>query len=107
MRPKSWPSRPAASMSRVRAILSWLAMRGTVNPALAGPARVSPHGHACLPTQAVATGARGGVASVLGRPYERQIQDYTIISGTPKTVLPEDPARPGVRPAWQYFLLGR
>ena len=37
----------------------------------------------------MATGARGGAASVLGRPYERQIQDYTIISGTPKTVLPK------------------
>jgi len=37
----------------------------------------------------VATGARGGAASVLGRPYERQLQDYTIISGTPKTVLPK------------------
>jgi len=42
-----------------------------------------------LPTQAVATSARGGIAGVLGRPYERQLQDYTIISGTPKTVLPK------------------
>jgi hypothetical protein len=28
------------------------------------------------------------VAGVLGRPYEKQIEDYTIISGTPKTVIP-------------------
>jgi hypothetical protein len=41
-----------------------------------------------LPTQAVATRARGGVAGALGRPYEQQIADYTIISGTPKTVIP-------------------
>ena len=45
-----------------------------------------------LPTQAVATAARGGggagPAGVLGRPYEQQIADYTIISGTPKTVIP-------------------
>jgi hypothetical protein len=40
-----------------------------------------------LPTQAVATAARGGIGNVLGRPYERQIEDYTIISGTPKTVI--------------------
>jgi len=41
-----------------------------------------------LPTQAVATRARGGVAGALGRPYEQQIADYTLISGTPKTVIP-------------------
>jgi hypothetical protein len=41
-----------------------------------------------LPTQAVATRARGGVAGALGRPYEQQIADHTIISGTPKTVIP-------------------
>jgi hypothetical protein len=29
------------------------------------------------------------VANVLGRPYEQQINDYTIISGTPKTVIPK------------------
>ena len=28
-----------------------------------------------------------GAAGVLGRPYEQQIKDYTIISGTPKTVI--------------------
>jgi hypothetical protein len=41
-----------------------------------------------LPPQAVATRARGGVAGALGRPYEQQTADYTIISGTPKTVIP-------------------
>ena len=40
-----------------------------------------------LPTQAVATTARGGLAS--SRPYDDQIADYSIISGTPKTVLPK------------------
>jgi alkanesulfonate monooxygenase SsuD/methylene tetrahydromethanopterin reductase-like flavin-dependent oxidoreductase (luciferase family) len=61
---------------------------GTVNPALlALPGLTSRR--RVLPTQAVATGARGGIGGVLGRPYEQQIQDYTIISGTPKTVLPK------------------
>ena len=26
---------------------------------------------------------------MLGRPYEQQIEDYTIITGTPKTVIPK------------------
>ena len=38
-----------------------------------------------LPTRDSVTTARGGSAS--GRPYEQQIADYSIISGTPKTVL--------------------
>ena len=40
-----------------------------------------------LPTQASVTTARGGSAG--SRPYEQQIADYSIISGTPKTVLPK------------------
>ena len=40
-----------------------------------------------LPTQQVATAARGG--SSASRAYEDQIADYSIISGTPKTVLPK------------------
>ena len=40
-----------------------------------------------LPTQAAATTNRGGPAS--SRPYEEQVADYTIISGTPKTVIPK------------------
>ena len=39
-----------------------------------------------LPTQDAATVNRGGQ---LARPYEDQINDYTIITGTPKTVLPK------------------
>ena len=45
-----------------------------------------------LPTRDVATAARGGSAGpggVLSRPYEQQVADYTIISGTPKTVIPK------------------
>ena len=42
-----------------------------------------------MPTQSAATAARGGAAGVLGRPYEQQIEDYTIIAGTPKTVIPK------------------
>ena len=37
-----------------------------------------------LPTQAVATAGRGGIGS---RSYEEQVEKYSIISGTPKTVL--------------------
>ena len=61
---------------------------GTTNPALlALPGLTSRH--RVLPTQSVATAARGGAGGVLGRPYERQIEDYTIIAGTPKTVIPK------------------
>ena len=59
---------------------------GTINPALLRlpglPSRTR-----VLPTAAFATAYRGGAAGVLGRPYEQQIKDYTIISGTPKTVI--------------------
>jgi alkanesulfonate monooxygenase SsuD/methylene tetrahydromethanopterin reductase-like flavin-dependent oxidoreductase (luciferase family) len=61
---------------------------GTVNPALVGLPGLT-HRKRVLPTQAVATSARGGIGNVLGRPYEQQINDYTIISGTPKTVIPK------------------
>jgi alkanesulfonate monooxygenase SsuD/methylene tetrahydromethanopterin reductase-like flavin-dependent oxidoreductase (luciferase family) len=60
---------------------------GTVNPALLALPGLTSRKRV-LPTQAVATTARGG-ANVLGRPYEKQIEDYTIISGTPKTVIPK------------------
>ena len=40
-----------------------------------------------LPTQSVLTAARGGSSS--SRPYDEQISDYSIITGTPKTVLPK------------------
>jgi alkanesulfonate monooxygenase SsuD/methylene tetrahydromethanopterin reductase-like flavin-dependent oxidoreductase (luciferase family) len=61
---------------------------GTVNPALVSLPGLTSRKR-ILPTQSVATAARGGIANVLGRPYERQIEDYTIISGTPKTVIPK------------------
>ncbi len=61
---------------------------GTTNPALLTLPGLSSR-RRVLPTQAVATAARGGAGEVLGRPYERQIQDYTIIAGTPKTVIPK------------------
>jgi alkanesulfonate monooxygenase SsuD/methylene tetrahydromethanopterin reductase-like flavin-dependent oxidoreductase (luciferase family) len=64
---------------------------GTVNPALVNLPGLT-HRRRVLPTQAVATAARGGgggVAGVLGRPYEQQIADRTIICGTPKTVIPK------------------
>lgn len=64
---------------------------GTVNPALVNLPGLTSRTRV-LPTQAVATQARGGgggAAGVLGRPYERQIEDYTIIAGTPRTVVPK------------------
>ena len=74
-------------------------MQGPSNPFLAGnegttnPALVNLPGltsrRRVLPTQGSATAARGGPAGVLGRAYEQQIADYTIICGTPKTVIPK------------------
>ncbi len=64
---------------------------GTVNPALVNLPGLTSR-RRVLPTQAVATanrGGTGGVAGVLGRPYEKQIEDHTIICGTPKTVIPK------------------
>ncbi|MCH9017317.1 MAG: LLM class flavin-dependent oxidoreductase [Chloroflexi bacterium] len=62
---------------------------GTNNPALVSLPGLSSR-RRVLPTQASATANRGGGAGeVLGRPYERQIKDYTIIAGTPKTVIPK------------------
>ena len=61
---------------------------GTTNAALLALPGLSSR-RRVLPTQAVATTARGGAGGVLGRPYERQIEDYTIITGTPKTVIPK------------------
>ena len=62
---------------------------GTNNPALVNLPGLSSR-RRVLPTQASATANRGGGAGeVLGRPYERQIEDYTIIAGTPKTVIPK------------------
>jgi alkanesulfonate monooxygenase SsuD/methylene tetrahydromethanopterin reductase-like flavin-dependent oxidoreductase (luciferase family) len=50
---------------------------GTYNPALAALPGLTSRTRV-LPTQAVATRARGGVAGALGRPYEQQIADYTV-----------------------------
>ena len=69
---------------------------GTLNPALANLPGLTSR-RRVLPTQAFATAARqggllpstAGAAQVLSRPYEQQIADYTIISGTPKTVIPK------------------
>ena len=64
---------------------------GTVNPALVNLPGLTSR-RRVLPTQAVATAARGGgggVAGVLGRPYEQQIADRTIICGMPETVIPK------------------
>src|SRR5262249_49434715 len=47
---------------------------GTVNPALLTLPGLTSKTRV-LPTQAVATSARGGIANVLGRPYGRQLQD--------------------------------
>ncbi len=58
---------------------------GTVNPALLGLPGLTSRKRV-LPTQKVSTANRGGA---LSRSYEDQINDYTIISGTPKTVIPK------------------
>ena len=61
---------------------------GTVNPALLGLPGLTSRKRV-LPTQKVATANRGGADGYSVRSYEDQINDYTIISGTPKTVIPK------------------
>ena len=68
---------------------------GTLNPALVSLPGLTSR-RRVLPTQQFATANRGGsqpstagAASVLSRPYEQQIADYTIISGTPDSVIPK------------------
>ena len=61
---------------------------GTVNPALLGLPGLTSR-KKVLPTQKVATANRGGADGYSVRSYEDQINDYTIISGTPKTVIPK------------------
>ena len=66
---------------------------GTLNPALASLPGLTSR-RRVLPTQSFATANRqlpstAGAASVLSRPYEQQIADYTIISGTPDSVIPK------------------
>ena len=58
---------------------------GTANPALMKLPGL-PSRSRVLPTMKVATANRGGQ---LSRSFEDQVEDYTIISGTPKTVIPK------------------
>ena len=58
---------------------------GTANPALLSLPGLTSRTRV-LPTRDAATVNRGGQ---LARAYEDQINDYTIITGTPKTVLPK------------------
>jgi hypothetical protein len=59
---------------------------GTVNPAI-----MSLPGHTSRRSKRLAATAFGplGRLGTNRRPYEEQVKDYTIISGTPKTVLPK------------------
>ncbi len=59
---------------------------GTDNPAVNSLPGLTSRSR-LLPTQSVATRARGGTGS--SRPYDEQIKEYSIITGTPKTVLPK------------------
>ena len=83
-------------------------VQGPSNPFVAGnqgfdnPAINNLPGHTSrrrlLPTQTALPKARGGES--ISRPYEEQIADYSIISGTPKTVIPKirhvlEQVRPG------------
>ena len=58
---------------------------GTANPALLKLPGLTSR-RRILPTANVATANRGGQ---LSRSFEEQVEDYTIISGTPKTVIPK------------------
>ena len=58
---------------------------GTANPALMSLPGLTSR-RRVLPTQQVATANRGGQ---LSRSFEEQVEDYTIIYGTPDTVIPK------------------
>ena len=80
---------------------------GALNPALAVLPGLTSRKRV-LPTKAVATAVRGGrVTGTFSLPYEEQLKNYSIISGTPKTVIPRCPACYGRVEAWQHLLLGR
>jgi hypothetical protein len=55
------------------------------------PAIMNLPGHTSRTSRRLATASFGpaGRFGINRRPYEEQVQDYTIISGTPKTVLPK------------------
>ena len=59
---------------------------GTVNPALMQLPGLS-NRKRVLPTEAAATAARGGTRA--DRSFEKQVQNYSIITGTPDTVIPK------------------
>lgn len=74
---------------------------GTVNPALLTLPGLTSRSRV-LPTAAVAAAGRGG-SGRLG--YDEQLENYSIISGTPKTVLPKirhvlEYLRPGTITFW-------
>src|SRR5205823_3744497 len=58
---------------------------GTVNPALLTLPGLTSRSRV-LPTAAVAAAGRGGSGRLS---YEDQLENYSIISGTPKTVIPK------------------
>jgi alkanesulfonate monooxygenase SsuD/methylene tetrahydromethanopterin reductase-like flavin-dependent oxidoreductase (luciferase family) len=72
-------------------------LSGVSNPFLSGnegyvnPAIMNLPGHTSRRSKHLAAAAFGplGRLGTNRRPYEEQVQDYTIISGTPKTVLPK------------------
>jgi len=72
-------------------------LSGVSNPFLAGnegavnPAIMNLPGHTARTSRRLATTAFGpaGRFGTNRRPYEDQVNDYTIISGTPKTILPK------------------
>jgi alkanesulfonate monooxygenase SsuD/methylene tetrahydromethanopterin reductase-like flavin-dependent oxidoreductase (luciferase family) len=72
-------------------------LSGVSNPFLSGnegavnPAIMNLPGHTSRTSRRLAAAAFGpaGRFGTNRRPYEEQVQDYTIISGTPKTVLPK------------------
>lgn len=72
-------------------------LSGVSNPFLSGnegyvnPAIMNLPGHTSRTSRRLAAASFGpaGRFGINRRPYEEQIQDYTIISGTPKTVLPK------------------
>ena len=75
---------------------------------MVNPAVMSLPGHTSRRSRRLETSRFGpkGRFGTNRRTFEDQAADYTIVTGTPDTVIPEDQARAGDAASWERVLLG-